>query len=83
MAKINKERYRIQGKIYYKEAEEDVSSADKGLVDDIWQMSNPKGEKFRLLIRRGKSSTYIMYNEKGDRMLKTYSISRVEVKDDN
>ena len=83
MAKINKARYRIQGKIYYKEAEEYISSVDKGLVDDIWQMSNPKGEKFRLLIRRGKSSTYIMYDGKGNRVLKTYSISKVEVKNDN
>ena len=75
---MDRERYKIQGKTYYKEEEEQVRPEDKGLVDEIWKMSNPKKETFRLLIRRGKSSSFTLYDEAGKRVLKTYSISKVE-----
>ena len=77
MIRGNKDRYKIQGKTYYKDGEEQVNENDKGLVDEIWQMSNPKGELFRMLIRNGKSSTFILYDAKGNRVLKTYSISKI------
>lgn len=78
MTRVNKERYRIQGKTYYKESEEQINESDKGLVDAIWVMSNPKKEQFKLLIRKGKSSTYTLYDLSNRRVLQTYSISKIE-----
>lgn len=77
MARNGKERYRIQGKVYYKEANEPVNPSDRDIVDEIWTMSNPKGETFRMIIRRGKSSCFSMYDSNGKHMLRTYSISKI------
>lgn len=76
--KSDKERYRIQGKIYYKESEEPVKPEDKLFINEIWNMTNPKGENFRLFISGGNSKRYALYECSTDkRVLKTYSISKV------
>ena len=56
----NKERWKIQGKTYYKEGETPVTEDMAGIVDEIWNMSNPKGETFKLLIRRGRSNSFAL-----------------------
>ena len=73
----NKERWKIQGKTYYKESESSVTADMAGIVDEIWNMSNPKGESFRLLIRRGRSSQFSLYDKKDRCLLRTYSISKI------
>lgn len=74
----DKERYRIQGKIYYKESEEVVKPEDKLIVSEIWNMKNPKGDSFRLLISGGNSKRYSLYECNTDkRIVRTYSISKV------
>lgn len=71
-----RQKFRIKGKIYYKESEEIIRDEDRCLVDSIWRMSNPKGETFRLLISAGKRR-YTMYQNDGKLFLRTYSISPV------
>ena len=44
----NKERWKIQGKTYYKDGETPVTEDMTGIIDEIWNMSNPKGETFKL-----------------------------------
>ena len=73
----NKERWKIQGKTYDKESESSVTADMAGIVDEIWNMSNPKGESFRLLIRRGRSSQFSLYDEKDRGGGRTYSISKI------
>lgn len=78
MTKSNKERYRIQGKVYYKEEEEYVNPKDRDIVDEIWKLSNPKGSTFRLMIRRGRCQSFSMYDSEGKHILRTRSISKIE-----
>ena len=75
-----KEKYRIKGKVYYKVAEEVVSEEDKCIVSEIWSMTNPSGEEFRLLIRRGKSTQYALYAKGGGLIHRTNSISQVKTR---
>lgn len=78
MGKIsNKERWKIQGKTYYKEGETPVTEDMTGIIDEIWNMSNPKGETFKLLIRRGRSNSFALYDIKDRCILRTYSISKI------
>ena len=70
-------RFRIQGKTYYKVGEEAVSG-DYNIISELWLMSNRKGENFKLAIRYGsKTTSYTLYNEQGNRVLQTYSISEI------
>ena len=48
-----------------------------GIIDEIWDMSNPKGETFKLLIRRGRSNSFALYDIKDRCILRTYSISKI------
>lgn len=73
-----KERYKIRGKVYYKVGEEHIDPSDRGIVDEIWTMNNPKGETFRLMIRRGRSSHFSLYDSAGKNIVKTYSITKME-----
>ena len=73
----NKERYRIQGKTYYKEEDLPVTDDMRGIVTEMWKMSNPKGAEFKMLIRRGKPNSFILYDSEDRRILKTYSISKI------
>ena len=39
-------------------------------------MTNVKGDNLKLVVRHGsKSSSYVMYDEKGNRLFSTYSIT--------
>ena len=73
----NKERWKIQGKTYYKDGETPVTEDMLGIIDEIWDMSNPKGETFKLLIRRGRSNSFALYDMKDRCILRTYSISKI------
>lgn len=76
---MEKERYRIKGKTYYKVGEEQVNPSDRDLVSEIWKLENPKGEKFKLLIRYGRSNTFTLYTDEVNtkQIYRTYSISRI------
>ena len=75
---MDKVRYRIKGKTYYKLKEEVIRPEDASLVDGIWHMSNPKGEMFRLLIGKGHKR-YTMYTFEGSSVvLRTTSISEIK-----
>lgn len=77
MVRGNKDRYKIQNKTYYKEEELAVPSDMVGIVDEMWSMSNPKGENFKMLIRHGKSNNFSLYDSNGNLVLRTYSISKI------
>ena len=80
MSHQNRIRYRIQGKTYYKEGDVPVTPDMMGIVSEIWTMSNPKGDTFKLLIRRGKPNNFSLYDAKDKCVLRTYSISKIEDK---
>ena len=77
MVRGNKERYKIQGKTYYKESSIPVPTDMSGLIDEMWDMSNPKGDTFKMLIRHGKPNSFTLYDNNDKRVLKTYSISKI------
>ena len=77
MSRVNKERYKIQGKTYYKDSTKPVSPDMDGIVDEIWNVSNPKGDTFTLLIRRGRSNSFSLYDTNDKCLLRTYSISKI------
>lgn len=77
MSRQNKERYRIQGKVYYKDGDLPVSDDMMGIINERWSMSNPKGETFTLLIRRGRSNNFSLYDSKDRCVLRTYSITKI------
>lgn len=70
-------KFRIQGKTYYK-INEVPTIGDLSIISEVWSMTNPKGENFKLAIRYGsKNTAYTLYGESGQRLLKTYSISEI------
>lgn len=69
-------KYRIKGKIYYLVSEEPVGEDERDFITYIWNMTNTKDDKLKLVIRHGsRSSSYIMYDEKGNRLFSTYSMT--------
>lgn len=70
-------KFRIKGKTYYKVGEEPTAD-DLSIISELWLMKNAKGDDFKLAIRYGsKTTSYIMYDLNGNRVLSTYSISEI------
>lgn len=69
-------KYRIKGKTYYMIENLPLSDEERDYITYIWKMTNTKGDKLKLVVRHGsKSSLYVMYDEKGNRLFSTYSIT--------
>ena len=69
-------KYRIKGKTYYMVENLPLSDEERDYITYIWKMTNTKGDKLKLVVRHGsKSSLYVMYDEKGNRLFSTYSIT--------
>jgi hypothetical protein len=75
---LNVERYKIKGKTYRKIGEETVNPADRCIVDEIWILQNHQGQEFRLMVRRGRSNSFRLYEKDGKFVCGTYSISQVK-----
>lgn len=73
---LKKERYRIQGKIYYKIGEESVKDEDKCFVGQIWLLKNTLGEEFKMYISPG-NKRYTIYTSEQKVLLKTFHITKV------
>ncbi len=71
-------KFRIQGKTYYKTGEEQVADDYIRIISELWLMQNAKGEEFKLAIRYGSKTTdYSLYDMKGNKILRTRSISEI------
>ena len=69
-------KYRIKGKTYYLVENLPLSDDERDFITYIWKMTNVKGDNLKLVVRHGsKSSSYVMYDEKGNRLFSTYSIT--------
>lgn len=76
--KTDLERFVIQNRTYYKEGELPVSDDDKCIADAIWTIKNVKGDHFKLIIRKGRRTTYSLYDEKGSLVTRPRSVRKVE-----